>query len=370
MNVTIRGAVFAVAGAICTITQPAPTLAASDKVFTIGNYPVEATADNAVAAKRAAISDGRTAAFRSLMKRIVPVASYGRIKDLKALDASRFISGIAVKSERNSGTRYIASLDFSFSAKAVRDELRRQSIPFVDKVAEVTTLVTIFSPPQPGTPGATREMSPGRGSKAWRSVWADLDLTNTITPLKLAARKPTLHPDAIRQLAAGDQGAQRILTNEYGSERVLLAITEPDPATRRLNVVIAGRDAVGNFVLKRKYRIDPEEFIYSLELAAVISLGVVEGRWKAVNAVGTGPGSGGALQQVQLWVTFQNLGQWNSRQQILADLPGVSGMQTGGLSARGASVSLNYPGGGERLRAALAGRGMSLEYADGTWILR
>lgn len=376
MSLTIRGAravaLAAVAATVSFGAQCQVSLAekSSDKVFTIGNYPVEATAADAVTAKRSAISDGRNAAFRSLMKRIVPVASYGRIESLKALDAARFISGIAVKSERNSATRYIASLDFSFSPQAVRDELRRQSIPFVDKIAPTTTLVTIFAPPQPGAKGATRDMSATEGSALWRGVWSDLDIANTITPLKIADRTARLHPDAIRQLVAGDTSAQRILSSEYGSDRVLLAIAQPDPATRRLSVVVAGKDAVDSFVLRRKYRIDPEDFAYSLELAAVISLGIVEGRWKAINAPEAGQGPAGAVQQVQLWVEFQNLGQWNSRQQVLSEIPGVSGMETGGLSARGASVSLNYPGGGENLRAALAARGLSLQQSEGTWILR
>src|SRR5262249_15930006 len=52
---------------------------AEDAVFTVCNYPVEARADNAVAAKSKALSDGQQAAFRSLLKRLVPVNSYPRL---------------------------------------------------------------------------------------------------------------------------------------------------------------------------------------------------------------------------------------------------------------------------------------------------
>ncbi len=47
-----------------------------DAVFTVANYPVEARADNAVAAKDRALADGQQAAFRSLLKRLVPVTAY------------------------------------------------------------------------------------------------------------------------------------------------------------------------------------------------------------------------------------------------------------------------------------------------------
>ncbi|MFM9449539.1 hypothetical protein, partial [Streptomyces acidiscabies] len=56
---------------------------------------------------------------------------------------------------------------------------------------------------------------------------------------------------------------------------------EPDPSNRKLMVTLAGRDAVGAFTLKRAYRIDPSDPSYAAELAGVVSLGVLEGRWKA-----------------------------------------------------------------------------------------
>ena len=122
-------------------------------------------------------------------------------------------------------------------------------------------------------------------------------------------------------VVAGDPAALQSLASALRAERIVLALAEPDPAARRLNVTIAGRDAVGPLVLKRRYRIDPDDFAYSLELAAVISLGVIEGRWKAKNTTSSAASDGG-LQEVQIWVEFRNLGQWNQRQRVLSELPG------------------------------------------------
>ena len=49
---------------------------ASDNVYTVANYPIEAQAENAVAAKEKALADGQQAAFRSLLKRLIPVTAY------------------------------------------------------------------------------------------------------------------------------------------------------------------------------------------------------------------------------------------------------------------------------------------------------
>ena len=54
---------------------------------------------------------------------------------LPAVKAGDLIEGVKVRSERNSSTDYIASLDFSFQSKAVRDLLRREGIPFIDEQA-------------------------------------------------------------------------------------------------------------------------------------------------------------------------------------------------------------------------------------------
>ena len=87
--------------------------AAAEAVFTVGNYPVEARADNAVAAKDRALSEGQQAAFRSLLRRLVPVTAFQRLKQLPAVRAGDLLEGVKVRAERNSATDYIASLDFS-----------------------------------------------------------------------------------------------------------------------------------------------------------------------------------------------------------------------------------------------------------------
>ena len=357
----------------CSAAGLALAASPAERVFTVANFPVEADADNALLAKRRAVTDGRKAAFRSLLKRLVPVTSYTRLKAVKNLDPRTFDAGIAVKSEQNSGTRYVASLDFAFSPKAIRDTLRQYSIPHVEKQAPGATLVAIYSPPAAGTAGMTRDMTASEGTYLWTSYWTDQDLQNALTPLKVRKHKAQIRKDAVLAVAGGDMKAMRIFQTEYRSENIILAIAEPDPAARRLNVVVAGQDAVGSFALKRRYRYEPADFAYALELASVISLGIIEGRWKAVqsqSSAGSAVFSGAPLQDVRLWVTFADLGQWRSRQQVISQLPGVQNFSTGGLSARGASISLKYPGGGEQLRAALASKGLQLEPYQGQWLIR
>jgi sugar phosphate permease len=67
------------AAVMVVATATAVLAAAGDKPYTVGNYPVDATANDAVAAKEKALADGQQAALKSLFKRLVPVTAYPRI---------------------------------------------------------------------------------------------------------------------------------------------------------------------------------------------------------------------------------------------------------------------------------------------------
>jgi len=376
--------------ALCLIPTFAPVepsrAAYPDSVFTVGNYPVDAADANAVAAKEKALADGQQAAFRSLLKRIVPVTNYKDLARLKDIKASELISGVAVRSEQNSSTRYIASLDFTYQADAVRGLLQSHGVPFVETQAPVVTLVPVVR--SNGEVRASSEAS----SEVWQQAWRGLDLTHTLTPLKLEEFKSAIHNDTVTMLAKGDDSATRILAGEYGAQTIVIAVSEVDAAAKRLNVTLAGRDAVGPLYLARSYRMSDGDLAYASELAAVVSLGVLEGRWKAMKAApavaAASPAAGGATgpageapvwsagannaalgEQVRMVAEFGSLAQWNEIRTQLLETPGVENLAIAAVSARTADLQLQYPGGARALANALGGRGLRLIESGAGWTL-
>jgi hypothetical protein len=347
--------------------------ASTDTAYTVANYPVDATAANAVAAKEQALADGQQAAFRSLLKRIVPVTAYKQLTRVSGIKAADLISGVAVRTERNSATDYIASLDFTFQADAVRMALSREGIPFVDEQAPPVTIVTALLQGNP--PAVTNDTG------IWRRAWTGLDLRHTVTPVTIQDLKPVIHSDTVNMLLAGDDNGLRILNNEYGTRLILLAVAEPDMVAKRLSVTLAGRDAVGPLLLKRTYRISNGDLAYPSELAAVVALGVLEGRWKAVKSGITQPetagtpvwsaaSGGGGGEEVSFIAQFVNPSQWDQIRTQLLDTPGVNGLTISAVSDRDADVSLTYPGGARSLANALGARGLSLMDTGSGWVLR
>jgi hypothetical protein len=244
----------------------------------------------------------------------------------------------------------------------VRDLLRREGIPFTDEQAPALTLVPIW---RAGSADAAKDEA------AWTRVWKGLDLEHALTPVKLQGLKSEIDPKAVNALAEGDGSAIRTLVAAYGSELVLLAIAEQDLAARRLNVTLTGRDAVGAFTLKRAFRLDANDPGYTSEFAAVVGLGILEGRWKAIKsrAVGAIAASAGA-SDLLIAVEFRGMSEWQDISRKLAAVPGVEELEVAGLSARGARVTLRFVEGAERLVEALAQHGLDLRNAGGNWVLR
>lgn len=330
---------------------------AADNVYTIANYPVEASAEDAVAAKDQAISDGQQAAFRSLLKRLVPVTQFPKLQKLASVRAAELVEGVKVRSERNSRTDYIASFDFAFQAKSVRDLLRREGIPFVDEQAPAVTVVAVWR-------------GPGSDTAAWTNAWRGLDLENALTPVNLQPLRADIAADAVEGIASADPSAMRVFAGTYASEHLVVAVGQQEAG--KLKMVLVGRDSVGPLYLERTYRLDADAS-YTRELSAVIALRTLEGRWKAVKGGGGGGSptlsAAGSSVDMLIAVEFRGMGEWQDISRKLSATPGVAELDVAGLSARGARVTLRYGGGAEQLAGELARKGLVLRNNGGTWVL-
>jgi Uncharacterized protein conserved in bacteria (DUF2066) len=356
----------ALAGLIAAMAMSGSAGAGSsaEAVYTVANYPVEARAKDAVTAKNTAIADGQQAAFRSLLRRIVPVTAYRRLKAMPPVKAADLVDGVSVKAERNSSTEYIATLDFAFQAAGVRDVLRRNNIPFIDTQAPQTVVVPVLR-----TEGA----GIGEGAKGvWFEAWKGLDLQHALAPVVLFDVKPEVTADTIKTVIAGTGGAERTLAQAYKSDRVIIALAEKTADGKRLSVTLAGSDAAGPFVLKRNYRISGGDLAYTTELAAVVSLGILEGRWKAAKAGALGGVDviAGRGEAIAVRVEFGTIAEWNEIRNKLLETDGVLDVAVGAVSARSADVDLRFPGGAAQLADALAARGLAMNQGGGGWTVR
>lgn len=336
----------------------------TDVPFTVAKYPVQATATDGVAAKKMALAEGQEAAFRSLLKRIVPVNAYAQLSRLEIGDASQYLQGVAVRRERNSSTAYIATLDFTFSARGVREFLKREGIPFIDTQAAPITLIPLVA--------LSATTSDPRLGAAWTTAWQGLDLERALAPAKLASLTTPPDPSVEAAVKKGDVSGLLAAAGVPPGDRAVIALAEVDRTAGRLTLTLIGADTVGPLRLKRTYRIEDGDLSYAMEYAAVITLGILEGRFKAITAearggidVMAGPGLPVALE-----AQFSSLGEWTRLRETLTATPGVENIEFGSVSPRSAEISLLFPGGAQQLSAVVARQGLSLVNEGSIWILK
>lgn len=333
-------------------------------VFTVAKVAVRAEADNAVKAKEIALAEGEVEALRALLRRIVPVQSYRALGalDLTALDP--LVAGFQVRSEQNSRTAYLATLDYSFYKDGVTKLLRERGLAHVEVQAPALTLVPLAL-------DAEGKAVSGTVQPAWVKAWEGLDLAHTVTPVTLV--KPT--GDANQGLAAaalatlaGDDAATSQLATQAKAERVVVAAIQPgEPGM--VVVRLAGVDHAGALRFNRPFSA-ADTSAETLRGIGAIALGIIEGRYKAGTAEGavvdaaTGP-----VEPVELDVAFAGLPQWRQIKVKLERLPGVANLEVSALSARGAVVRFDYPGGVTSLADRARAQNLAIEQTGQRYVL-
>ncbi len=365
-NVIFLGAFFG--GLFVFLLIAAPVFAKNDKVYTVAKFFVEAKAKNAVKAKRKAIAKGQQDAFNYLLRRIINYRDYNRLPPVDKRTIASLLNGLSVRNERNSQVRYIARLDFNFQADRVRKLLRSYSIPFIEEQSKKIVLVPVYF-------SDANEKQIRKNQKQWRKSWTSLDLTNTLTPIQVGHLKPSMTVDVMRDILAGKRDVYDEMTSRYFStyktKNIIFAYAYPSQVGSKLSVTLIGVDAAGPFRLHRDYSRLGRTLKIPTRNAANFSLRVIEGRWKVIRSDNIGEdGLASVPQKVIVTVIYSGFKQWQVIRKKIETVPGVDSIEVDTFSARGAEISLSFPGGGERLAKTLSRHNLNLQNENGAWVLR
>lgn len=354
--VRVMGGLMLVVAATLT-----PAAAQTPGVYVVAKLAVEAKAKDAVTAKKRALQDARRLAMSTLLKRITPFSAYERLPKVKVALIQDMLEGFSVRRERNSATRYLATLDFTFRPNAVRQLLTGYGIPFTDRQAPSIRVLPVYL--------SGGQIKTGRAD-VWRRGWLTLDLSHSLTPVKLAQPSSSLTPEVVKAVLAGDTQAYETLRGKYKSLTLVLAVAHVDDTDGRLVTQLYGFDQAGSLSLLRRDRVPGGDLRGAAGRAAEIALRVFEGRWKLTKAAVGGAGGGDALVTVEMTVAFAGLQQWQEIRGRLARVPGVQALEILSLSARSADVAFQFAGGADRLGQQLATQDLVLQSAGSRWILR
>lgn len=342
--------------------------AKNDVVYTVAKFKVEAQAKNAVLAKKKAIAEGREAAFKFLLHRLTGYSSHSRLPRVDARTIEGMTDGLRVRSNSNSGVKYIGSLDFNFRADSVRKLLRSYSIPILEEQSDKIVIVPYFL-------SGDFSKKTTRIKRDWRKAWLAQDLVHTLTPVQLAHSKAGVTKDNIKAVLQGNaqifNEIRDSYINSHKSRYFILAIASASEKAGMMDVNLIGNDAAGQFQLKREYRISRNGISWDSEQAAHYSMQVIQGRWKIIRSEELGDDEiASTPENVLVTVVFSGFREWQAIRSKINKIPGVDSLEVGSLSARGAEVSLSYPGGAERLSQHLGKYSLMLQNENGAWIMR
>jgi len=324
--------------------------------YEVSGIEVQASADDAVQAKKKAIAEGQQQAIRTMLERITNSADHGRLPVPSPAEIETMISGFGVDEERTSATTYGARLTYHFERQPVRDVLLRAGIPFNDQEAPPSLLIPIY---QEGESFYLWENNPHL--EAWRA----LEPGNRLTPVILPdgdISDADVDPNAV---LARDVDTFSGLRLRYKVNNVLVALCRTDLNRSRYDCTLEGGGPSGPVSTQQSYTGEPQA---SMMAAAAAFLDYLEDQWKANNMAGM-PGLRTG-EPVEASVAFSGLREWQLLRSKLLGLAEVSEVEVRALNPRGALLVLHVSGGPVELSNALAPLGLELADTGGMWVIR
>lgn len=336
--------------ALCLSLVPLAAAQADDP-YTVTGVEIDATADNALQAQTRAMQQGQRVAARRLIERLTlaedrvgtPLESGAFALDDAII--AEMISGLQIRDEQRSGTRYLAKLDVGFHRRSVSRVLENYGIPFVDSPARATLVLPVLD--------AGGDLVLWRDNP-WREAWQSRRFRHALTPMTVPAADPAMAPITARQALQLDEAALSALAMQYGVTRIaiLRAAQQPSEAVRAGGYMV-------EFAQDGTMAVDtwgPMSFYGGWAEAADFFVVEREDAWKRQSIVRD-------MEETEMRVTvlYSGIDEWRRLQTALARASLVRNAQLDALSRDGARMTVQYRGALDQLVSELAERGAALE---------
>jgi hypothetical protein len=333
---------------------------------------VDATADNAAAAREAARIDGQRRALAAVIEHLSASAD-AKPPKLDDKTITDMVDSFEVANERMSAVRYIADYTFHFKPSRVRRLVR---------VVEPTAAETAAKGPTDGGGKAAAENS-GKpivvlpvykdgadlalwdDPNAWRTAWAQRaggsEPSRLLLPLGDANDLAAI--DAERAEAGEPQALSTIAQRNGGAETVV-ALATP----RRPDGQLAGLD-----VKIKRYRSGRLVDAQGSSFDAQTGESETEFLQRAADAVALAVESGARGQrsdrQASLAATIPltSLGEWVRVRSRLAGIDAIRRVNLLSLSRQEARIEVKYVGSQDQLKSSLAAVDLNLDGGDPVW---
>lgn len=329
--------------------------------WTETGIPVDVTAENAVTAREKGIEAGQREGLRRLLERLVPPDQRARVPSVQSLPIARYVRSYEIAEEKVAPNRWLATLNVAFDPEEVSALLSGRGLAVVEPATPPAILVV---------PAERRggELLLWAREEAWWQAWEKLAATERVLrlvlPLGDLADLSTLPPPAVE---AGDRTALDRLAAHYGADDAVVVILEPEPKADPAAAPRALRFLAGNGALRG----DPAPLTSGAnvgepyEEAAKAAVARLVETWRRSGLVRSD-----RLADLAVAVPLADLAGWVQIRRELESLPEIREVRVVSIGRARAEVVLRHAGDLDRLREALARRGLVLAEEGGGWQLR
>ena len=252
--------------------------AAADSLYDVAKVTVDTTAKDAVAARNTGMAQAETRAMKILLDRLVSQSVLEQLPDFPHAEIEDLVSGVAVRKEQTSTTRYIATLDVRFNEYAVKQFLADNAIPFSEDRAPSISILPLM---------LAGEAVTSEGKVGWRQAWEDLDLSHSVSPGTVLRPRSDLQAATVKAAMSGDPEALAALQSAYGYGGLVIAVGEIKGDAFTMQLV--GEDGAGAINVTQSEPAGGDAKV-AAQKAAAAGLSTLETRWKATRSGGEVPG--------------------------------------------------------------------------------
>ena len=317
---------------------------------------VDATADNAAAARTVARLDGQRRALSKVVDGLTGSTDETKLPKLDDQAITDMVVSFEVANEKMSAVRYLADYTFHFRPAKIRQLLRNAGIAFSTSPGKPVVVVPVY---QDGDNSVLWD-----DPNPWREAWAQLPAGTgpTRLSLPLGGLADVSAIDA-GQARSGDPEALTAIAQGNGGDEALVAAATAQRQNGQLT---------GLAISLKRYRLGQLGSSQSVTITA--NPGESEGDLmkRAAAAVaaaveqGVAP-SGDKVASLDAVVAIASLGDWVEMQQRLAAVTGIRKVDLLSLSRQQAKIEIKYVGSPDQLKSSLAEADLDLDGGDPDW---
>ncbi|MDX2225282.1 MAG: DUF2066 domain-containing protein [Rhodospirillaceae bacterium] len=337
-----------------------PAAAAPFDPFLVSAVPVDVTANDTVSARERGLLQGRVAAFRRLMERLVARDTLATLPLPTPTEIVDMVQEFSIANERSSAVRYLADLNVKFNPIAVRSFLGARQVAFAELASQPLVVVTVLQA-DPFTPPVLWS-DPDPWAAAWTRVLPRDGLVPFVLPLADIADFAALTVD---QVLGRDAEALARFAARYQAGGVLIATAartvESADAIQVSVTEVRNSGAVFDAMVPMAGLGAPSPDD-ALAAAAAAAAEQVEEAWKSRNMLQSGVGG-----DVVAMADVVQLSDWLDIKARLEQVPLVSRVEMQAMTRRRVQMAITHVGTVAQLQSAMALQALDLRDAGGLW---